>query len=458
MNIFGGVFMIAEILYLILFEFGISLLAYIFNIAMIGYINIYLVIPVLIITGLLLVSMNYTSTKTFHYRDKRRELWEAESKQRTKILMEKFTILKSWKQQEEIDTVLDINRKTADVWVKVGFFIHLLQEGSEMIISIGEIILVLIIGYFIYASTASFADMWALLFIMALIKKNINSLNTYYRQIVEYSNGLTRLVDIFDEIPSIKNYHEGEKYVYQKWAFEIKNLHYQYPGGKKVFNELNMNIPGKKKVAFIGRSWSGKSTLVKLILWFIESDSWEILIDTQVLKDLSKKSYYTHVGYLSQEPNVFDGTIKENICYGSTIEVSQEKLEEAVKMASCEFIYDFDDGLDTQVGEKWVKLSGWEKQRVAIARLFLQDPHIIILDEPTSALDSFSEDSISKALEILSRWKTMITIAHRLQTIKNSDIIFVFEGGKILESWDHLELQKKSQIYRDLIRLQWAEA
>jgi len=327
-----------------------------------------------------------------------------------------------------------------------------------MIINVWEIFLVLLIWYFIYNSTASFADMWALLFIMALVKKNIDSLNIYYRQINNYSNDFTRLVDIFEEIPEIKNYNVWDKYKYNSWKITINKLYYKYLDWKQVFKNLSLDIPSKTRVAFIWKSWSWKSTLVKLILGFVEKQEWNILIDNQDIEKISLKSYYKHIWYLSQESNVFDGTALENIVFGSSLNCKNykenSKLKEVIKLSSCEFLYDLPNWLDTRIWEKWVKLSWWEKQRLAIARLFLQKPNIIILDEPTSALDSFSENSISKALRNLSKWKTVITIAHRLQTIMDSDIIFIFEEWKIIDSWNHKELLKKSPHYQKLIDLQ----
>lgn len=457
-NIFSWIVSMSEILYILLFDLSINIISYIFSIIMVWYINIYLVLPIILITILLVLSMSFTSTKTFQYRKNRKWLWEQESRQVIKIIMEKFTILKNWWWKREIDKLLKIKDNIKDESINISFYVKLLEELSNFIIGFWEISLILIIWYFIYKSEASYADIWALLFIMAIIKKNISLLSDWYRQIINYSNDFIRLVDIFEEIPEIKNYEKWKEYKHNSWEIEIKNLKYKYPDWKKVFEELNLEIPKKSKVAFIWRSWSWKSTLVKLILWFIEKDSWEILIDNQEIDELSKKSYYKHIWYLSQEPNVFDWTVLENIIYWSNIFIENNKIPdiipEIIKLASCEFIYELPKWLDTEIWEKWIKLSWWERQRLAIARLFLQNPNIIILDEPTSALDSFSEENISKALENLSKWKTMITIAHRLQTIKKSDKIFIFEKWKIVDSGNHNELIQKSEVYKTLVDLQ----
>jgi ATP-binding cassette, subfamily B, bacterial len=444
----------SEILYMLLFEILISIIWYTFNITMIWYINIYLILPVIFITILLFASMNYTWDKTFKHRKDRKILWEKQSKQTLKILMEKFTILKNWKRNEEVQKVLSLNEEVQSSWRKITFYVRLLEEWSQTIIDIGEIVLILIIGYFIYRQTSSFADIGALLFIMALIKKNINTLSIYYRQATNMQNDFTRLVDIFDEIEPIQNYETWKKYIYKSGDIDVKNLDFKYPNWKEVFTQLSLHIPAKTKVAFIGRSWSWKSTLVKLILAFLWKQDGSILIDGQELSELSLKSYYKYIGYLPQETSVFDWTILENITYWIDSTEQLNNLDKIIKLSACEFIYDLADWLDTEIWEKWIKLSWWERQRIAIARLLLQDPKIIILDEPTSALDSFSEESIKKALSNLTEWKTVITIAHRLQTIVSSDSIFIFEDGKIVDSWKHKELLKKSKTYNELIDLQ----
>jgi ABC-type multidrug transport system fused ATPase/permease subunit len=267
-------------------------------------------------------------------------------------------------------------------------------------------------------------------------------------------NNFTRMLDVFEGIEPIQNYETWNTYQYANWEIQIRDLSYSYPDWKEVFKKLSLKIPARSHVAFIGRSWSGKSTLVKLILAFIRNNKGDILIDWQKLSEVSLHSYYQHVWYLQQETSVFDGTILENITYWIDDTTKMSNLDNIIKLSACDFVYDLPNWLETEIWEKWIKLSWWEKQRIAIARLLLQDPKIIILDEPTSALDSFSEESIKIALKNLTKWKTVITIAHRLQTIVSSDVIFIFEDGKVLDSWSHKELLKKSKTYNKLIDLQ----
>ena len=180
---------------------------------------------------------------------------------------------------------------------------------------------------------------------------------------------------------------------------------------------------------------------MKLIAGYLKANKGDILIDGQKLSETSLKSYYQDIGYLTQEPSVFDGTVRENLIYAlGEEEINETHLQHILTLSKCEFIYDLPQGLDTEIGERGVKLSGGQKQRLAIAKIFLKDPKIIILDEPTSALDSQSEKSITEAMHELFQNRTVLVIAHRLQTVKHADEIIVIDQGKIIERGNHKSL------------------
>lgn len=203
---------------------------------------------------------------------------------------------------------------------------------------------------------------------------------------------------------------------------------------------------------------------MKLIAGYIHPQSGIIAVNTQKLPTsqpddgkneyISLQSYYQHIGYLSQEPNVFDGTIYDNLVYALHTDPDDSVLKKVLSDAQCEFVLDFPDGLQTQIGEKGVRLSGGQRQRLAIAKIMLKNPDIILLDEPTSALDSFSEEEVTKAFDILAKWKTVIIIAHRLQTVKQADRILVIDQWTILEDGSHNELVKKNWSYAKMLELQ----
>lgn len=223
---------------------------------------------------------------------------------------------------------------------------------------------------------------------------------------------------------------------------------------------------------------------MKIIAGFIRPQSWSVLVDNQEIHDYYLPSYYRHIWYLTQEPSVFDGTIRENLLYGMTNDESHIKnnqwrranlldlpnetnenaksvsLQNVIEESQCQFVYDLPKGLDTEIGERGVRLSWWQRQRLAIAKIMLKNPKIILLDEPTSALDSSSEELVSQAMQELFKNRTVVIIAHRLQTVKHADRILYISpnpmtgSSDIAESWTHDELIAMDGEYARMVNLQ----
>ena len=292
---------------------------------------------------------------------------------------------------------------------------------------------------------------WYLWTLWNPINVSIKRINQITRQLQAYK----KLQD-FIEIPNkIKDWEK--KYEYKKGEIQIQNLIFWYNDDNLIIKNLNLNFLPWKKNALVGHSGSGKSTIIKLLLRLYDYQKWKILVDWQRLKEFKISSFYEKIWYLPQEPGIFDGTIRENLEYAfsDNVENKEELIWKALEKAQvADMIRKLEYWLETEIWEKWVKLSWWEKQRLAIARIFLKDPKIIILDEPTSALDSISEAGITKALDELMKWRTSIVIAHRLQTVMHSDKIIVLKNGKVESEWTHGELMKKSWIYKTLVDLQ----
>ena len=223
----------------------------------------------------------------------------------------------------------------------------------------------------------------------------------------------------------------------------------------EVLKELDFSIAPGEKVALVGRSGSGKSTIINLLMRFYEPDNGGIYADDIAIADINLAGYRRNVGIVPQEVILFGGSIRENIAYakpGATL----EEIQEAARQANAlEFIETFPDKFDTLVGERGVKLSGGQRQRIAIARAILKDPAVLILDEATSSLDVHSEVLVQQALEKLMEGRTSIIIAHRLSTIKKVDRIFVIQEGRLAEMGSHAELtQVDNGIYSNLLKLQ----
>ena len=287
------------------------------------------------------------------------------------------------------------------------------------------------------------------------MQKSLTEFISFYVDASKRFVTLEKLWDFFDTTPQITGYEEWNTFTYETWYIELQNLSYAYEGNKNVFENFNLKIPWGKVTAFVWPSGGWKSTLVKLIAGYLKANSWEILIDGQKLTETSLKSYYQDVGYLTQEPSVFDGTVRENLMYALGEETLDNKhLQHILKLSRCEFISELSQWLDTEIGERGVKLSGGQKQRLAIAKIFLKNPKIIILDEPTSALDSQSEKAITQAMHELFKDRTVLVIAHRLQTVKYANDIIVIDSGKIIERGNHKELVKQKWYYAEMLELQ----
>ena len=260
---------------------------------------------------------------------------------------------------------------------------------------------------------------------------------------------------LIDGLTPFVQYEQGKKFKLGKWEIQFKNVWFAYQENEEsAIKNMNIVFAGGKKTALIGPSWSGKSTMMKLIAGFLSPTNGTIYIDGQDLSDIALKTYFHHVWYLTQDPLVFDATIRENLLLGLPKDTHESTIIEALKFAKCDFVFGFADGINTEIWEKWVRLSGGQKQRIAIAKIFLKNPEIILLDEPTSALDSFSEEQVSKALHKLFEGRTVVIIAHRLQTVKEADEIIYIENGEIQEQGTHQSLVAKNGSYAGMLELQ----
>ncbi len=309
----------------------------------------------------------------------------------------------------------------------------------------------------------TYADFVLLTGLVLLFKREMSTIVWFIQGMSDNRVHLEKFRALFDRIGEMKWYESWATFDYKTWDISLKWISYGYTE-ELVFSDFSLDIKWWKKTALVWVSWSGKSTLVKLIAGFLTISEWEMFVDGQNMSDVSLKSYYPHVWYLTQEPSVFDGTVRENLLYwySWTDEHLQEKIEAALLDAHCEFVHTLPNWLWTEIGEKWVRLSGWQRQRLALAKVFLKNPSILILDEPTSALDSFSEECISDSLSRLFEWRTVLIIAHRLQTVKSADEIIVLGTHSeekevwtvILERGTHDELVDMWWQYANMLELQ----
>lgn len=286
----------------------------------------------------------------------------------------------------------------------------------------------------------------------------VTTLLATVKRIVEFTEqfqkGMTG-IERFNEIMSIEAEIVDSPHAIDltdvRGDIEFKNVSFRY--NKKldyVLKNFNLDIKAGKNIALVGPSGGGKTTVCALIPRFYDVSEGGIFVDGKNIKDFSLYSLRNNIGIVQQDVYLFSGTIMENIRYGKP-QASEEEIIEAAKLASAyDFIMELEHGFDTYVGERGVKLSGGQKQRISIARVFLKNPPILILDEATSALDNNSEAVIQESLEVLSKGRTTITIAHRLTTIQNADMIVVMTADGIVEKGSHEELMENKAYYYNL--------
>lgn len=322
----------------------------------------------------------------------------------------------------------------------------------------GGIVLVLWYGLgLVEANKLSIGGLVSFIIYTTFIGGAVGGLGDLYGQLQKTIGASERVMEILSETPELGLEHPQSKF-YPRIGGEIiwKDAVFAYPSrpDKLVLKGMNLNIPYGSKVAIVGHSGSGKSTMAQLMLRFHQLQTGSILLGGHEIGSFELQRLRHHIGLVPQDTLLFGGTIRENIAYGRPGASEAEIIEAAKKAYAYEFISSFSEGLDTIVGERGVKLSGGQRQRISIARAILKDPEYLILDEATSSLDSESERMVQLALENLMEGRTTIIIAHRLATIRSVDTIFVIDDGKVIEQGNHQELLEKEGLYYRLNRMQ----
>ena len=286
----------------------------------------------------------------------------------------------------------------------------------------------------------------------------IQSLLATVRRIIEFTEqfqkgmtGIERFAEIMAIEPDIKDKEDALEIKNVRGEISFKNVDFSYGKGEgKVLNNFSVDITPGEKLAIVGPSGAGKTTICNLIPRFYDVDAGSVTVDGIDVRDIKIKSLRENIGIVQQDVYLFSGTVKDNIGYGKSTASDREIIEAAKLAGAYEFIKSLPNGFDTYVGERGVKLSGGQKQRISIARVFLKNPPILILDEATSALDNKSEIVVQDSIEKLSKGRTTITIAHRLTTVQNADLILVMTREGIVERGSHQELMAKRGYYYNL--------
>tara|TARA_Y200000002_G_scaffold89215_1_gene71622 strand:- start:377 stop:1705 length:1329 start_codon:yes stop_codon:yes gene_type:complete len=282
--------------------------------------------------------------------------------------------------------------------------------------------------------------------------RSLSQINTIMQ---EGFSAATRVFELLDSPTNITEKEGSNKLIVNEGKVKFNEVSLSYKGSNEILKKITLSLPSNSITALVGPSGSGKTSILNLIPRFFDPQSGEVSIDDQDIKKVSLSSLRSCIALVSQEPILFDLSIKENIAFGRQ-NANYEEIISAAKSASAhDFIIKLPQGYDTMVGEKGFSLSGGQKQRISIARAFLKDAPILLLDEATSSLDSESEFAVQKAINTLMKDRTTLVIAHRLSTIENADKIIVLSDGNIEETGTHLDLIENAGLYKKLYERQF---
>ena len=332
------------------------------------------------------------------------------------------------------------------------------HSSTSFITDVFNVIILIAGGLFLYKGSINFGEYSTFIVSVNLFIAPVQTLIQFMEQWQNGATGFRRFIEMMD-IPEEQDAPGAEDIGGVRGEVELRDVSFSYEkdGERDILDHVSLHIPKGTKMALVGPSGGGKTTICHLIPRFynLEEGCGSILVDGRNIRQITMESLRRNIGIVQQDVFLFAGTIRENIAYGSP-DATEEQIIDAAKKANLhEFVSSLPDGYDTEIGERGIKLSGGQKQRVSIARVFLKNPAILILDEATSALDNTTEVLIQQSLDELCKGRTTLVVAHRLSTIRNADHIAVVSGGRITEYGTHDELMKQGGTYKGLYDLQF---
>lgn len=334
----------------------------------------------------------------------------------------------------------------------------LLNMAQVAIMTFGLMTMIGLAGLGVIDGKMGAGDITAVILVMTNIYAPLNILGFAYREIRQAGVDMDRLFALFDERPDVEDIKGAPELKIDKGEVVFKNVGFRHDERQTGLKNISFQVEAGKSLAIVGPSGSGKSTLIRLLMRYFDTQQGDVFIDAQNIKFVTQKSLRKTLGLVPQDVVLFNETLRYNIAYGYP-DASDEQIFRAIKDAQLlDFVKSLPEGLDTRVGERGLKLSGGEKQRVGLARALIKAPVILVFDEATSSLDSSTEDGVQKALEFASSGRTRITIAHRLSTIMEHDHILVLNEGQIVEEGAHHDLLEADGLYAKLWKQQAEKA
>ena len=361
-------------------------------------------------------------------------------------------VVKSFANEDvEIEKFQKGNKKFLDIKSETYASMAGFNTITKAFDGIMYIIVVLFGGLFLVEGKMSSGDIVAFILYVQTLLTTVRRIVEFTEQFQRGMTGIERFTEIMDQDIEIFDDEDAVDLEDVKGKIEIKDVSFKYNNNSEnVLNNISFTINPGQKVALVGPSGGGKTTLCNLIPRFYDVEDGEILVEGIDVRKIKLQSLRSNIGMVQQDVYLFSGTVRENILYGKPDATEQEVIDAAKAAGAYDFIMNLENGFDTYVGERGVMLSGGQKQRISIARVFLKNPPILILDEATSALDNKSEFIVQESLENLAKGRSSLTIAHRLTTVQNADLILVLTEEGIIERGTHQQLMEQKGYYYNL--------
>lgn len=432
-------------------EFFIAGLKTVVSFVILAGINLRLTVIIYVFIPVMVVSCTYFNMKVKEaFKRQRNQIGELNARIEDNLLGNR--VVRAFANQDvEIAKFREDNQAFLDIKRVTYLYMAAFQDTIRMFDGLMYTVVILAGGIFMVKGWIVPGDLVAYTMYVTTLLATIRRIIEFAEQFQKGMTGIERFVEIMDSTVEILDEPGAEPMEDVKGSIRFDHVSFEYPDDHNpVLNDICLDIHPGERIALVGPSGGGKTTMCNLIPRFYDTTRGTIRIDGRELKGITLQSLRSNIGIVQQDVYLFSGTVYDNILYGKP-EASHEDVIKAAKMAGAhEFISELKDGYDTYVGERGVKLSGGQKQRISIARVFLKNPAILILDEATSALDNESEVVVSQSLDRLAAGRTTLTIAHRLTTIQNADRILVLSDGVIAEEGSHRELLDKHGIYYQL--------